>query len=65
MSEGVPQSQGKDRKKESECLSERKLRRDRLIPGHCQDSEDPPAAVKWSFEDYGPETHALVTQLLV
>ncbi|CAE7658658.1 hypothetical protein AK812_SmicGene41817 [Symbiodinium microadriaticum] len=26
------------------------------------DSGDPPAAVKWSFEDYGPETHALVTQ---
>ena len=25
----------------------------------------PPAAVKWSFEDYGPETQALVTQLLV
>ncbi|CAE7263000.1 unnamed protein product, partial [Symbiodinium sp. KB8] len=24
--------------------------------------EDPPAAVKWSFGDYGPETHALVTQ---
>eukprot|EP00439_Symbiodinium_sp_Y106_P076497 s1162_g15.t1 len=27
-----------------------------------EDSKDPPAAVKWSFEDYGPETHALVTQ---
>eukprot|EP00439_Symbiodinium_sp_Y106_P067180 s1551_g11.t1 len=27
-----------------------------------EDPDDPPAAVKWSFEDYGPETHALVTQ---
>ncbi|CAE7785711.1 unnamed protein product [Symbiodinium sp. CCMP2592] len=24
--------------------------------------DDPPAAVKWSFEDYGPEAHTLVTQ---
>ena len=30
-----------------------------------KDPPKPPAAVEWSFEDYGPETHALVTQLLV
>ena len=30
-----------------------------------EEKPKPPAAVKWSFDDYGPETHALVTQLLV
>ncbi|CAE7725901.1 unnamed protein product [Symbiodinium necroappetens] len=27
-----------------------------------EEKPKPPAAVKWSFDDYGPETHALVTQ---